>query len=230
MLTSSVLLAWICGCGTRLQRTIQNSLPLLFSQHSIYEAFPRAWGHLGCFRILVSSLSDNFRLLKSVCVPSVTWCHKQLVLPWQLYRIKVLLSVKLWVMWPSSVAGEDRHKISTYFATKTNPDSHKRKTNPELEVPCELITRLAILIKPSFFDFVISACSTRCETLRSVPSFPQSFCDPGRCIFSKESAVWEERDKAAQQKGMWPLTYSPCSSWCHMLCWVQLLPHICCVI
>lgn len=170
--TSSVFLAWICGCGTRLQRTIHNSLPLLFSQRSIYEAFPRAWGHPHCLRILVSSLSDNFSLLKSVCVPSVTWCHKQLVLPWQLYRIKVLLLVKLWVMWPSAVAGEGRHEIITYFATKTNPDSHKRKTNPELKVPCELITPLAIIRKPSFFDFVISTCSTRCDTLRSVPSFP----------------------------------------------------------
>lgn len=172
----------IWGCGTKPQRRIHNSLPSSFPQNSINEAFAWAWGRLGGFRVLVSRLSDNFGLLKSACVPSATWCHKQLVLPWQLYRIKVLLWVELWVMWP--VAGEDDTKFWLNFSTKTNPDLHKRKTNPELKVPCELITRLAVIWKPSLFDFVVSMCSTPYSTPRFVCSFPSSPLWPRKvCLF-----------------------------------------------
>lgn len=61
-------------------------------------------------------------------VPSVTWCHQQLVLPWQLYRIKVLLWVKLWVMWPSSLAGEDDTKLLLTSPPKQTQNSREKQT------------------------------------------------------------------------------------------------------
>lgn len=208
VLVLNMVLVWAWSCGTRLQRTTHNSFPSSFAQSSIYESFPWAWGRLGSFRILVSRLSDNFRLLKSVCVPSVTWCHKQLVLPWQLYRIKVLLWVKLWVTWPSSVAGKDDTQLLLTSPPKQTQNSKSH------------VNSLPAL--PSLFDFVIPAFSTPCDTGRFVCLSPQPPHAPEGGSVSKESS----RDSGAPKHidpEEWPAgpTSAQCSSWRLALCQVH---------
>lgn len=75
-----------------------------------------------------------------------------------------------------------------YLSTKTNPDSHNRNTNAELEVPRELITHRAVIWKLFAWLRSFNVLRSLTELRDSSAPFPRPPHDPKRWLLSQESA------------------------------------------